>query len=92
MWPLLQLESSNQEKRKGERESGLWRQMRRSRSLPRKKRVLLSLRISSITFGLVTGAAEFSELYESTGIKVILHVLIKGEGRRAFQSSEPSLI
>lgn len=59
---------------------------------PGKGGALLPHRICSTNIMLETGAAEFSQLYESTGIKVILHVQIKGEGWRAFQSSELSPI
>lgn len=56
-----------------------------------KGRALLLLGMRSVTFGLVTGAAEFCELYESTCIKTILHMWIKGEGRRTLQSPGLSL-
>lgn len=51
-----------------------------------KGRALLPFRMCSVTFGLATGAAVLCELYESTCIKTILNVCIKGEGRRVFQS------
>lgn len=57
-----------------------------------KGRALLPFRMCSVTFGLATGAAVLCELYESTCIKTILNVCIKGEGRRVFQSPGLSLI
>ena len=57
-----------------------------------KGRALLLLGMWSVTFGLVTGAAEFCELHESTCIKMIFNVSIKGEGRKSFQSPGLSLI
>lgn len=50
-----------------------------------KARTLLELWVCS-ALGLVTGAADFCELQESTHIEMTLHVWVKGRRRKAFHT------
>lgn len=69
------------EKKEGEHERVLWWQTDKQKFSQGRGRALLLLEMCSVTFRLVTGAAEFYYLYEFTCTKTILYVWIKGEGR-----------